>query len=96
MAKITEAAFWINLLKKVFKSILRENGFREEVDTNHLHVVPYENKWAIKKEGNVRCTSKHRKQETAIRRAKTLAKRYKSDVIIHRADGSIRDRLSFD
>lgn len=61
-----------------------------------MHVVPHKDQWAIKKEGNIRYTSKHRKQETAIRKAKTLAKRYNSDVIIHRADGSIRDRLSFD
>ncbi|UWX56695.1 DUF2188 domain-containing protein [Maribacter litopenaei] len=40
-------------------------------------------------------TSKHRKQSTAINKATTLAKRYSSDVIIHRENGEIRDRISY-
>ncbi len=64
--------------------------------TWHMHVVPYEDDWAVKREGNKRITSKHRKQSTAITKAKTLARKYKSDVIIHRADGTIRDRINYD
>ncbi len=63
--------------------------------TWHQHVVPHENVWAVRREGNQRITSKHRKQSTAIRKAKTLAKRYKADVIIHRESGGIRDRISY-
>ncbi|WP_136464964.1 DUF2188 domain-containing protein [Flagellimonas onchidii] len=48
------------------------------------------------KEGNKRITSKHRKQSTAIRKAKSLAKKYKADVIIHRASGGIRERISYE
>ncbi len=49
MAKITEAAFWINLLKKMVKSFLKDKGFKKKVTTNHLHVVPHKDQWAIKK-----------------------------------------------
>lgn len=63
--------------------------------TWHQHVVPHEQGWAVRREGNKRITSKHRKQSTAIRKAKTLAKRYKADVIIHRESGGIRDRISY-
>ncbi|NNG11358.1 MAG: DUF2188 domain-containing protein, partial [Arenibacter sp.] len=40
--------------------------------------------------------SKHRRQDTAIRKAKRLARKYKADVIIHRQDGTIRDRINYD
>lgn len=63
--------------------------------TWNQHVVPYEDAWALRREGNKRITSKHRKQSTAIRKAKTLAKRKKADVVIHRASGGIRDRISY-
>jgi len=63
--------------------------------TWNQHVVPYEDGWAVRREGNKRITSKHRKQSTAIRKAKTLSKRKKADVVIHRASGGIRDRISY-
>ena len=63
--------------------------------TWNQHVVPYEDGWALRREGNKRITSKHRKQSTAIRKAKTLAKRKKADVVIHRAGGGVRDRISY-
>ena len=63
--------------------------------TWHQHVVPYDGDWAVRREGNQRITSKHRKQSTAINKAKVLAKRYKADVIIHRETGGIRERLSY-
>ena len=64
--------------------------------TWHQHVVPYEKDWAVRREGNKRITSKHRKQSTAINKAKLIAKKYKADVIIHRENGEIRDRISYD
>ena len=82
----------IELLETLFNSYNRPTKKR----TWHQHVVPYEDGWAVRREGNKRISSKHRKQSTAIRKAKTLAKRHKADVIIHRADGAIRDRINFD
>ncbi len=80
------------LVEVFFKSRRQSTGGR----TWHQHVVPYENKWAVKREGNERITSSHRHQDTAIRKAKRLARKYKADVIIHREDGTIRDRMSYD
>jgi len=82
----------IDLLEVFFNSSQKSNRKR----TWHQHVVPYEDDWAVRREGNKRITSKHRKQSTAINKAKTLARKHKADVIIHRADGTIRDRISFD
>ncbi len=82
----------IDLLEVFFKTSQKSNRPK----TWHQHVVPYENDWAVRREGNKRITSKHRKQETAIRKAKSIARKRKADVIIHRQDGTIRDRINYD
>lgn len=86
----------INAIQKLIEAILKALGHNTtKKRTWHQHVVPYQEGWAVRREGNKRITSKHRKQSTAIRKAKTLAKRYKADVIIHRESGGIRDRISY-
>ena len=82
----------IDLVEVFFNSSQRSKRSR----TWHQHVVPYEESWAVRREGNQRITSKHRKQSTAIRKAKSLARKHKADVIIHRENGGIRDRISYD
>ncbi|WP_400080236.1 DUF2188 domain-containing protein [Winogradskyella sp. R77965] len=81
-----------NLIEAILKALGYGNNRKR---TWHQHVVPYQDGWAVRREGNKRITSKHRKQSTAIRKAKTLAKRYNADVIIHRESGGIRDRISY-
>lgn len=97
MAKITELKFWSDLWNKILKIILKNSGVRTSPPTHHQHVVPYEeNDWAIKGEGNIKYTEIFDTQKQAIKRAKEIAKNYGSDVIIHRRDGTIRDRMSYD
>lgn len=96
MADIRESNFWINLLKKIAKIILKNMGVRTSPRTHNQHVVPYEEGWAVRGEGNERVTATYKYQSDAIERAKTIARNYKSDVIIHREDGTIRDRVSYD
>ena len=88
---------WLTALNDLIELIL--GAMREKnrgPRTWHQHVVPYEDGWAVRREGNKCITSKHRKQSTAIRKAKTIARKKKADVIIHRADGTIRDRVGFE
>jgi len=85
---------WAQAIQQLIEAILKALG-QGPKRTWHQHVVPYEDGWAVRGEGNKRITSKHRKQSTAIRRAKTIAKRKKADVIIHRESGGIRDRISY-
>jgi hypothetical protein len=59
-------------------------------------VVPYEDGWAVRREGNEQIISKHIKQITAIRKAKGLVEKNKANFIIHRQDGTIRDHVDFD
>ena len=95
MSKSNTTRNWIDILIDLvdvfFKSARQDKRGR----TWHQHVVPYEDGWAVRREGNKRITSKHRRQDTAINKAKRLARKYKADVIIHRQDGTIRDRIDF-
>jgi len=59
-----------------------------------LHVVPNGDGWAVKREGNERMSSTHDTQKNAIEGARALAK-VGDDIVIHRPDGSIRDRISY-
>jgi len=85
---------WIDILSELFEAYFKSSRKRKR--TWHQHVVPYEDGWAVRREGNKRITSKHRRQDTAIRKAKSIAKKRKADVIIHRQDGTIRDRINYD
>lgn len=96
MADIKSSSFWTNLLKKILRIIFKNTGLDKRPATNHQHVVPHpEGGWAVKGEGNERYTAVYRYQDEAIERARQIAINYGSDVIIHRSDGSIRDRMSY-
>ena len=86
---------WAKAISDIITVILDAFSKQNKTRTWHQHVVPFENGWAVRREGNKRITSKHRKQSTAINKAKTIAKRKKADVIIHRESGGVRDRISF-
>jgi hypothetical protein len=59
-----------------------------------LHVVPHEQAWAVKREGNERASSTHETQKDAIEAARELAKE-RDDIVIHRPDGTIRERVTY-
>jgi hypothetical protein len=59
------------------------------------HVVPHQGKWAVKGEGNQRATSIHETQAEATKRARDLARRQKSELLVHGRDGEILFREPF-
>ena len=87
---------WLLKLVEILEAFFNASRSANKKRTWHQHVLPYEDGWAVRREGNKRITSKHRKQSTAINKAKTIARKRKADVIIHREDGTIRDRINFD
>jgi hypothetical protein len=95
MSSIKETGFWTKLLKKIFRIIAKNTGIRTRPASHNQHVVPHEDGWAIKGEGNEKYTAVYKLQADAIKRAKDIAQNYKSDVIIHGRDGAIRDRMSY-
>ena len=96
MAKSNKSSSWIDILIELVEVFFKSSRQSKRGRTWHQHVVPHEYGWAVRREGNKRITSKHRRQDTAIRKAKQLARKYKADVIIHREDGTIRDRINYD
>ena len=94
MAETSKLASLIQVIKELLAAYFKSANKKSR--TWHQHVVPYEDGWAVRREGNKRITSKHRKQSTAIKKAKTIAKRRNADVIIHRASGGIRERINYD
>jgi uncharacterized protein YdaT len=59
------------------------------------HVVRRGKDWAVRGEGNKRDTSHHDTQASAIERAREIAQNQRSEVVIHRPDGRIRDKDSY-
>jgi uncharacterized protein YdaT len=62
--------------------------------TGNQHVVPHEDGWAIKGEGNSRATSVHDTQQAAIDAAREIARNQGGELIIHGRNGQIRERDS--
>lgn len=96
MAKDSPSKSWITILIELVDVFFKSSRAANTPRTWHQHVVPYNEAWAVRREGNKRITSKHRKQSTAINKAKTIARKHRADVIIHREDGTIRDRIAYD
>ena len=96
MAKNRTSKSWITIILELVDVFFKSSREGNRPRTWHQHVVPYEEVWAVRREGNKRITSKHRKQSTAINKAKTIARKHQADVIIHNADGTIRDRIGTD
>ncbi len=59
------------------------------------HVVPRDDGWAVRGEGNKRDTSNHDTQKEAIDAAKDIAINQRGEVVIHGRDGKIRDKDSY-
>jgi len=63
--------------------------------SKNQHVVAHRGRWGVRGEGNERVTSTHDTQSEAIDSARGIAQRERSEVVIHRPDGRIRDKDSY-
>mgnify|MGYP006283606683 FL=1 len=59
------------------------------------HVTPKNGKWQVKGAGNSKATKKFKTQKQAIKKARKIAKKQNSEVVIHGKDGKIRDKDSY-
>jgi hypothetical protein len=59
------------------------------------HVIPQGEGWALKREGAQRASSLHTTQTEAIAAGRQLAKQQQTELVIHRANGQIRDSDSY-
>lgn len=58
------------------------------------HVVPHKDGWAIKGAGNQNATKVTKTQKEAINVARDIAKKQKSELVIHNTKGVIRQKNS--
>lgn len=58
------------------------------------HVVPHQDRWAVKGAGNQRATSVYQTQQQAVDAAREIARNQHSELVIHRPNGRIRDKDS--
>ncbi|MBQ3742265.1 MAG: DUF2188 domain-containing protein [Bacteroidales bacterium] len=59
------------------------------------HFVSHNSKWAVRVEGDSRVTRMYKTQCQAQTAARTIAIKEKSEVVIHRANGQIRNKDSY-
>jgi len=59
------------------------------------HVVPHENGWAVRGEGNERYTYITEHQSQAVDLARSIAENQQSELFIHNRHGQIRERNSY-
>ena len=63
--------------------------------SRNIHVIPRNDGWAVRGEGNSRLTSVHDTQRDAIDAARKIARDEKGELVIHARDGRIRERDSY-
>lgn len=62
----------------------------------NVHVTPHpDGGWQVKKEKGERASSLHDTQRDAIEAGKRQAQKERSELVIHRTDGTIRDKDSY-
>lgn len=59
------------------------------------HVTPKDGKWQVKGAGNRRASVIFDTQQEAINKAREIAIKQKTEVVIHRPNGRIRDKDSY-
>jgi uncharacterized protein YdaT len=61
---------------------------------NH-HVVPYGDKWAVRREGNTKVSAVYDTKKVAVSNARHIASSTSSEVVIHCSDGRIRSKDTY-
>ena len=60
-----------------------------------VHVVPSDKGWRVEVEGSSRARSTHPTQAEAARAGREIARRNKSELLVHGRNGQIRDRRTY-
>lgn len=65
------------------------------MSAQRIHIVPHEQGWALKREGEAKLQSVHSTQAAAIDAGRDLARQDESDLVVHRQDGTFRNVLTY-
>jgi uncharacterized protein YdaT len=62
--------------------------------TKNQHVIPHSGGWAVRKEGADRVTRVFKTQKQATDAARAIARNQGAELVVHRKDGTIKERTS--
>jgi hypothetical protein len=65
------------------------------MEKGDVHVVPNERGWRVEVEGTARARSTHATQAEARQAAREIARRSKSELLVHGRNGRIRERNTY-
>jgi hypothetical protein len=68
------------------------SGSLEGAMSKNQHVVPLDGQWAVRGAGNRRATRLFSTQAEAISAAREIARNQRAELVIHGADGRIRQK----
>jgi hypothetical protein len=60
-----------------------------------IHIVPHDQGWALKREGQNSVESVHQTQKDAIDAGRDIAREDEVDIVVHRSDGTFRNVLTY-
>ena len=60
-----------------------------------VHVLPSDKGWRVELEGSARAASSHSTQRDAAQAGRVIARRNKTELLIHGRNGRIRDRSTY-
>jgi len=60
-----------------------------------IHIVPHDQGWALKREGDKNVESVHSTQKDAIDAGREMAREDEVDLVVHRQDGTFRNVLTY-
>jgi uncharacterized protein YdaT len=69
---------------------------RPELMEKGEHVYPHENGWAVQAEEAKQPSEVFENKQEAIKRAKEIAENKQTHLVIHKSDGAIQERQSYD
>lgn len=61
----------------------------------HVHLVPHDKGWAVKRTGNDRPSKVFEKKPDAMEQAIRVARRDNTVLVVHRQDGSVQSQRNY-
>lgn len=77
------------------RAAIRSEFRKVAAERYRYHVIPYRNRWVVVESSAPTERWVIRTRDAALQQARELAMTFKGEVIVHRKDGRVQDRISF-
>jgi uncharacterized protein YdaT len=64
-------------------------------DRGTLHLIPYGDNWAVRREGDRRCSEIYGSRDGALERGRELARRESGVLVVHRPSGEVEGQIDY-